>query len=127
MKQKQISEFEQQVMNIVWNRKKCSGKEVYDELSKEKKVAYNTLATILDRLHEKGLVNKRIEKGVNLFSPKVTKESYSKNLVNSFLKKFVATFGEMGIASFAQSVDTLPKGKRDYFLSLLEKHDNKDK
>ena len=123
MKQQSLSEFEQQVMDIVWKKEACTIKDVHTSFSKEKSFAYNTIGTILERLYEKGFVHKKNTNGVNLFTPKVSKERYSENIMTTFLRKFMATFGEIGIASFVKSVDKLPQEKRDYFLTLLKKYD----
>ena len=123
MKTTSLGELEQQIMDIVWERKQCSAREVLTKLEKNKKLAYTTVATILQRLYEKGLVKRTDDKSGYIYSPKLSKESYSRNIAQSFLKKFINSFGDTAIASFAQSVDRLPTKKREYFLKLLEEHD----
>ena len=123
MKQIHMSEFEQQVMTILWDKEACSIKDVHSALPKGKSLAYNTVGTIVERLYEKGFVNKKNKNGVNVFTPKISKQSYSENIVSSFLKKYVTIFGDVGIASFVKGVDTLPKEKRDFFLSLLKRNE----
>jgi predicted transcriptional regulator len=125
MKQKHISEFEQEVMTILWGKKTASVKDVQLALPKGKSLAYNTVGTILERLYEKEFINKKNRSGVNMFSPRVSKKSYSENIMKTFLKKFMTTFGDVGFASFVKSVDTLPKEKREYFLTLLKRYDKK--
>lgn len=123
MKPKQISELEQKVMNIIWELNNCSVKDVLIQIQNEKKIAYTTVATILQRLSEKGMVNRKEGKSGFVYSPKVSKENYSKNIARSFLKKFISSFGDAAIASFAESIDDLPQNKRKYLLELLEKYD----
>ncbi len=117
--QKPISELEQEAMNIVWVLKKCSVRNVADKLNQEKKLAYTTVATILQRLYEKGLVIRDNKDSVLLYSPKISKESYGRNISSMFVNKFVSSFGDAAIASFAESIEKLPKKKKDYFLKLL--------
>lgn len=123
MKQKSLSNLEQEVMAIIWENKKCSVREVLNNLPKNKEYAYTTVATILMRLHEKGLVIKKEDKEGHIYSPKVTKESYTKNIARMFLKRFINSFGDTAVASFAESIDQLPKEKRKYFLKLLEENE----
>lgn len=120
MKQKQLSPLEQEVMDIVWQKKHCTVRDVLVILRKV--YAYTTIATILQRLHKKGLVNKKKSKEGYNYYPKITKEFYSKNLASSFLTKSINSFGDMAIASFADSIDSLPKEKRDYFIKILREH-----
>ncbi len=121
MSQKTLSPLEQEVMNVVWELKECSIRDVVEKFSQEKKLAYTTVATLLQRLFEKGLVN-RISQGTVLsYTPKVSKEMYGKKIAKSFIQTFMSSFGEAAIVSFAESIDKLPKDKKDYLLQLLEK------
>ncbi len=120
MKQKSISELEQQVMDIVWRQKECSVRAVYEKLQKTKPIAYTTVATLLQRLEAKGLVSKVEEGKANIYKPRLSKEAYSKSLATGFLDKFISSFGNLAISSFAESIEELPKEKREYFLKLLE-------
>ena len=125
MKATSLGELEQQVMDILWECNQCSPRDVLNKLGTEKKLAYTTVATILHRLHEKGLLTRKEGSNGHIYSPKVSKEKYTKNVAQSFLKKFVNSFGDTAIASFADTVDKLPLEKRDYFLKLLDEHDKK--
>lgn len=123
MRTTSLGELEKQVMDIVWEKKHCSTRDVLIKLEKEKKLAYTTVATILQRLYDKELVNRKESPAGHIYSPKVSKETYTKNVAQSFLKKFINSFGDTAIASFADSIDKLPDKKRKYFLDILEEHD----
>ena len=125
MKQKALSNLEQEVMNIVWEHPESSVRDVMTKLTKNKKLAYPTVATILRRLDEKGFVTKNTKEMTFFYTPKVSKEKYSTGLASSFIKKFVQSFGNMAMSSFAESIDELPREKRDYFLKLLNEHESK--
>lgn len=117
-----LSPLEQEVMNIVWELKTCSIREVANKLNLEKKLAYTTIATLLQRLFEKGLVSRSSQNAILSYTPKVSKEVYGKKMAKSFIQNFVSSFGEAAIVSFAESIDKLPKDKKDYLLRLLEEH-----
>jgi len=121
MKLKALSELEQEVMNVVWEINTCSVRAVLKRISKKKNLAYTTIATILQRLYEKGLVVRNNKDFVVHYSPKVSKEAYGKSIAGSFLTTFFQSFGDTAIASFAESIVELSKEKKDYFLKLLEK------
>ena len=121
MLQKTLSPLEQEVMNIVWELKECSIRDVVEKLNQEKKLAYTTVSTLLQRLFEKGLVNRNSHSTVLSYTPKVSKELYGKKMAKSFIQAFMSSFGEAAIVSFAESIDKLPKDKKDHLLQLLEK------
>lgn len=119
MKTKQLSELEQEVMNIVWELKNCSVREVRAELSKSKKLAYTTVATILQRLNDKGVVARKGLGQTYSYAPKFSKAVYSKNIAQSFIQKFFSSYGDNAIASFAETLDKLPSKKKKHLLKLL--------
>ena len=123
MKTKSLGELEQQIMDILWECKSCSARDILIILKKNRNLAYTTVATILQRLYDKGLLKRIENKSGYIYSPKVTKESYSKNIAQTFLKKFISSFGNTAIASFAESIDKLPEKKRKYFVKMLEEYD----
>ncbi len=123
MAQKPISELEQEVMNIIWELDRSTIREVQRKLGKSRHLAYTTVATILHRLHQKGLVIQK-NKGISfLYSPKLTREAYSKSVASQFINRFFDAFGDAAIASFAESIESLPKSKKVYLLELLEDYD----
>ncbi len=125
MRPKNISHLEQDVMNIVWTNRECTVHDVIKALKKDKPVAYTTILTILQRLYEKGLVSKKKDKRAFLYKAKISKESYSKSMAQGFLKKFFTSFGDVGIASFAESIESLSKKEKDHLLELLDRYEKK--
>lgn len=124
MELKQLSELEQEVMNIIWKIQTCSIRDIFNILNKERNLAYTTVATVMQRLYDKGLLRRK-DSGVHIiFSPKFSKEYYSRNVASSFINKFFEHFGDAAFVSFAKSIENLPKLKKKYLISLLEDHDN---
>ena len=123
-----MSELEKQVMSIIWNIYPCSIKEVKSSLDKNKKLAYTTVATVIQRLEKKGLL-KRIPCGCpancTKYEPQISKKEYTAFVAQSFIEIFQKNFGDLAIASFADSISSLKKEKRKYFLKLLSKYDQK--
>lgn|SRR3989338_299036 len=123
MKVVSLGELEKQVMDIVWEKQQCSARDVLTKLEKEKKLAYTTIATILQRLYDKKLLGRTKNDAGYTYFPKISKETYTKNAAQSFLKSFINSFGDIAIASFASSIDRLPEKKRQYFLDILNEHE----
>ena len=119
MVQKSMSKLEQEVMAIIWKCKSCSVRDVMAKLSNTR-LAYTTVATILQRLYKKGIVARKGQGVSFIYLPKVTKETYAKKLAQLFVKNFYYAFNDTAIVSFAESIETLPKAKKSYFLKLLQ-------
>jgi predicted transcriptional regulator len=109
------------VMGIVWQKKKCSPKEVLFELNG--KYALTTISTILERLLEKGLLDKSKNAGKVTFTPKISEQLYSESMVSQFMNKVVTSFGDLAMSSFAKGVEQLPSEKRLELVELLKKNE----
>ncbi len=120
MTQKKLSPLEQEAMIIVWNLKSCHVREVMNKFKKP--LAYTTVATLLLRLYKKDMVSRKNEGSTWLYSPKSSSESYGKKMAKSFMVNFFESFGESAIVSFAESVESLPRKKREELLKLLTNH-----
>lgn len=125
MRSKTLGKLEQLVMEIVWNGKQSAVRDILLVLKKKRSVAYTTVATILQRLFDKGLVGRKTEKSGYRYYPKVSKESYVKLLTKSFVKKLEKSFGNLAISSFAESIENLPKEKKQYLLKILSEYESK--
>jgi len=128
MSQKTLSPLEQEIMNIVWECKTASVREVVEKLHPARKLAYTTVATLLQRLFEKELITRSNQGTVLYYTPKISKTAYGKHMARSFIRNFLTSFGDTAIVSFAESIEKLPKDKKEYLLQLLEKKNtNEDK
>jgi len=125
MKTRADGELEMQVMDILWTCHNCTINDVWQTFRKKHKIAYTTVATILHRLLAKGLVGRKKDKNYHIYFTTLSKEAYSSNVVNNFLDKAVRNFGDVALTSFAAGIDRLPKEKRNHFVKLLQKYENK--
>lgn len=125
MKTRILGKLEQQIMDIVWLCKNCSIREIVQTLQKKRFIAYTTVATVLQRLFIKGLVGRKTEKNGYWYFPKISKDSYIKSLSKNFIKTLVNSFGDIAVSSFAESIESLPKQKKQYLLKILNRYESK--
>ena len=81
-----FTEFEWEIMQILWDRGIASVREVEEEYCKKvKKKAYTTIQTYMERLTTKGILEKCKIGMVNFYRPNVEKESVLKNETKRFV------------------------------------------
>lgn len=113
--------LETAVMNVLWDKKDCSPREVLTALKGE--FALTTISTILERLYEKGLLKKDKTGGRVRFSPKVSQKKYSETVVNQFMGKVFDSFGNFAVSSFAKGIENLPDDKKKELIELLKEYE----
>ena len=84
-----LTKFELEVMEILWDLKEASVREVQEAIHERTRPAYTTVQTIFTRLEEKGAV-KRTRKIGNayLFEPLIERTSVYRRMVDEFLDLF---------------------------------------
>lgn len=83
-KKKNLSEIEWQIINHIWEKKELSVKEVHTFLRVDK--AYTTIQTYMERMVDKGYLQKKKKSGQNVYSSLLDKKQTQKKAVGSFLK-----------------------------------------
>ena len=115
-----LGSLENKIIDVLWNNESMSTSQIIEEINKDKKNAYTTIATVLDRLNSKKLVTRKKVNGKYLYSVRISKKAYYNKIVKSFFSNFVESHGDNALASFAESIDELPPKKRDYLIKLLK-------
>ena len=78
---------ELEILDILWDRKKATVREVFEELSKRKSSTYTTVLKLMQIMQEKGLVA-RDEKGkAHIYRPKHSQQQTQTKLVANLLDR----------------------------------------
>ena len=84
----QLTDSEQNIMRILWDRGEASVREITDILSKDKKTAYTTVQTMCKILADKGYADFHKQGKAFIYSPKITQQEARQGALTSMLNKF---------------------------------------
>lgn len=82
-----LGELEAHVMQIVWQQKKATVKDVFIELYPKRRLAYTTIMTVMRRLAEKGVLEQDRSTKTYLYTPKIDQERMAFSIVENVLSK----------------------------------------
>lgn len=120
-----LSNLEQETMEIIWRLGECTVRDVIKARESKKILAYTTIGTIVDRLYAKKFLQ-RVQKGKRyVYIPQVSKEAFSKQVASNFLQRYMKNFGDIAIASFAESIEDLPEKKRQSLIETIKQYEKK--
>jgi predicted transcriptional regulator len=71
-------------MEAVWRRGEVSVREMHSAFGE--RMAYTTLMTTLDRLHKKGLLDRRKDGRAFLYSPRVSPEQFQQGIAKGVIE-----------------------------------------
>ncbi len=99
-----LSPLESQVLNVLLKKKTMKVREIYDVLKKRRKVALTSIAVILDRLYNKGMVYRKVERGRGgihyIYSPVVNRPQFERSIIENTVDKLINTFGRSAVNYF---------------------------
>lgn len=83
-----LTKSEQAILEVLWERGEASVREVADELSKQKPVAYTTVLTMFNILGKKGFVSHRQEGRAFIYRAAITREEARQQALDHLLSQF---------------------------------------
>ncbi len=114
-----LSKSEEELMNMLWERKKAFMKDLLDAYP-EPKPATTTVATLLKRMADKGFIGYTEYGRSREYRPLVKKKDYFAKHVNALIKNFFNDSPGQFASFFAQEAN-LSKGELKELKKLIDK------
>lgn len=83
----QLTSAEEEIMKYLWKLEKAFMKDIVEAFP-EPKPAYTTIATVLKRMSDKGIVGFKQYGKVREYYPKIRKKDYFSKQINAIVKNF---------------------------------------
>ncbi|MCZ8514491.1 BlaI/MecI/CopY family transcriptional regulator [Paenibacillus filicis] len=84
--------LEAKIMGILWDGPEMTIKDVQSKLAQEQPANFNTVMTVMNRLVDKGVLQKRANGRSSLYRPTLTREQFleaqSKELTHDLMEEF---------------------------------------
>ena len=122
-----LGPLEANVMEAIWGSKKTpiTVREIHEALKKTKSLAYTTVMSTMDRLFEKNLLDRKIEKGRGglyyVYWPALEKQSFQRSAVREVLSSLIDNFGEV-VANCLVDETVLDEEEREALKEQLNKN-----
>ena len=94
---------ELEILKLLWRRKTLSAREIADDLAAPLGWTYSTLRTVLERMVDKGLLKRRPEDGLNMYSAAVGKVALIGRMIQDFSDRVLELDAAPPAVMFAQS------------------------
>ena len=115
-----LHELEGLVMEVMWRMQSATVREVMEAVNEgaAKPRAYTTVMTIMDRLHGKGLVDRRRNRNTFVYRPRMTREQYADVRARTEVDELVREWGDVALVHFAKQMSTLDAKRREQLRRL---------
>jgi predicted transcriptional regulator len=116
-----LHELEAEVMEEVWRHDEVTVRQVLEALNRgSKQRAYTTVMTIMARLDEKGLLERRRQGRADVYKPRLSREQYLAARAEAQVDELVADYGDVALAHFARQLERLDGRRRAALRKLAE-------
>lgn len=98
--------LEAKVMDVIWSRLEAvTIKEVNAKISEDKPMSFNTIMTVMNRLVDKGILQKKLQVKSYVYSPVLTKEQFLEEQSKELSYDLVKEFGSRAVAHMIDAME----------------------
>jgi BlaI family transcriptional regulator, penicillinase repressor len=80
------TESELEILQILWQKKQATVREVNDEINLSKETGYTTTLKLLQIMNEKGLVTRNAAEKQHVYQANISESDTQKSLLNKFIE-----------------------------------------
>jgi predicted transcriptional regulator len=121
MKNVSLGPLEQEIISCVWKKKVCTARDIFECLGQDREIAYNTVQTVMTRLVDKGLLNRKLQGKTHTYKPAVKKKNVLSSLVSQTMGGFTDQFGEDALIALVDGLDEISEETRQKLINKLQK------
>jgi predicted transcriptional regulator len=100
-------ELEYDVLTKLWELGKGSIRELHDQLGHRDKLAYATTAKVVERLLEKGLIERYLRGYLYIYRPRVAREEVEGARVRKAVSRVLGAAPHAAVAALVEAVDAV--------------------
>ena len=112
------------ILKLLWRAKELNAREIHNSISDEFGWSYSTVRTVLERMFEKGLINKFPADGVNIYEAEVSKVAIIGRMIADFSKR-VMELDTAPAAAFFSDSKLLSEEELTELEAMLRKEEDK--
>lgn len=119
-----LGELEKEIMEVVWkNKEPITVRFVLESITKNRKIAYTTVMTIMGRLVKKGYLKTEALGKAYIYKAILSKDKFLTKITRQIIRNFVSSFGQSAVANFTQEIAKISPAKRRELIKLLKEHE----
>ncbi len=116
-----LGSLESKVMEVVWERKTTSIREVWETLNPKSPLSFNTVMTVMNRLAAKGMLTREGEPGGYRFQARESREAFLAGIARKVSAALVEDLGQAAVAPFVDALGRADPAALDRLEELLRR------
>ena len=117
---KLLGDLEYAVMEIVWQRGRVTVREVMEELTQRRPLAYTTVMTVMSRLTEKGVLQQYRAGRAYEYEAALTPEGLALQAAGQTIRSLLEDFGALAIVEFVHQIGEVDPEQLERLAALAQ-------
>lgn len=119
-----LGELELEVLDVLWEKKIATVKDILDELARRREIAYTTVMTVMTRLSDKGVLKRHQSGRTYVYKPRYSRDQIAHSFMDRVKDKIFKGNLE-GMLSYMVNCETLTLDDLDRLRSLISEKEQK--
>ncbi len=116
-----LGDLELEIMKVLWEKGEATGREVWEGVRTSRKAALTTVLTVMERLSNKGLIEKVKRHGPFVYRPLLSKDEFTREVSAKMLRDYIKVSSTSVIASFVDALAETDPGAIEQLSEFIEK------
>ena len=122
--QRPLGDLEFEIMKVLWEKGEATGKEIWKAINASRKAALTTVLTVIERLTNKGLIEKTMTEGPFIYKPLLTAEEFTREVTGKMLRDYMEVSSTSLITSFLDALTETDPKAMERLSAFIEKKKN---
>lgn len=115
-----LGDLEAEIMECMWELGSASVREVHECLVEKREIAYTTVMTVMSRLAEKGMLQRRQQGRAYLYAPLESRDAFCTNVVRRVMDGLFGGAGGPVLAHFVENLTETDSAELDDLARVIE-------
>lgn len=115
-----LGDLEAEIMECMWELGSASVREVHECLVEKREIAYTTVMTVMSRLAEKGMLQRRQQGRAYLYAPLESRDAFCTNVVRRVMDGLFGGAGGPVLAHFVENLTEADNAELDDLARVIK-------
>lgn len=108
------------VLEALWEKNALTGREIYEQVRRSKKLAYTTVLTTVGRMVKKRSIRRKRMDGIYVYEPAWTKLEFERQAASAVIRGIVEISPSHAVSAFVDILSQSDAGKLDEIMKIIE-------
>jgi predicted transcriptional regulator len=125
---KLFGSLESDIMDLVWQHPEATARDIFEALRDQgQRLSYGAVKTVLDRLVQKRVLDRRMENNQYLYSAQLSRDEFTNSAVREILSSLLDSFGTPVYAQFVDQVQAIDPDQLSQLTAMINEAEQRKK